>query len=236
MEVFLNKRKVRINSSVGRWTSLAGLAVLIVGMVVSFRNPQLVWVSLTSLVVGFLASVIGAYYANHWTRSPRADEILSQALKGISNKYHLYHYLLPAKHVLLGPAGLFVFRTYLNEGRIAYDGKKWKQKFSWARALGFSGQDALGDPVQDALYDAQRLQRWLERRLPHHKIPTIDPFVVFVRDNIELAVEETAIPVISHKQLKRLVRQIDKECTDPLDENALYDIEQAALGDRVSDL
>ena len=236
MQVFVNERKVRINSGVGRWTSLAGLAVLITGMIVSFRNPQLVWVSLSSLVVGFLASVVGAYYANHWTRSPRADEVLTQALKGINNKYHLYHYLLPANHVLLGPSGLFVFRAYLNEGPIAYNGKKWKQKFSWARALGFSGQDALASPVQDALYDAQRLHRWLEKRLPQDKIPTIDASIVFVRDGVELDVAETQVPVMIYKQLKKRVRQIDKDCTQPLDESDLYDIEQAMLGDRVSDL
>ena len=33
MQVFVNERKVRINSNIGRWASLGGLAVLIGGMV-----------------------------------------------------------------------------------------------------------------------------------------------------------------------------------------------------------
>jgi hypothetical protein len=236
MQVFTNERRVKINSEIGRWASLGGLGVLIVGMVVSIRSPQAYWVSLASLVVGFLGSTIGAYFANHWTRSPRADEVLTQALKGISNQYHLYHYYLPIPHVLMGPSGLYVFRAHLQEGPVSYDGKKWRQKFSVLRVLGFSGQDALSDPVRDAQYDAERFRNWLAKRVPESEIPAISPFVVFVRDGVELDVVETDVPVLAHKQLKRVVRQIDKACVDRLDEDALYEIEHAMLGDRIPDL
>ncbi|MBN1640224.1 MAG: hypothetical protein JXA09_03225, partial [Anaerolineae bacterium] len=165
MEAFVDERKVKVNTEVGRWSTLGGLVVLIAGLVVSFVSPELVWVSLLSLLVGFVASIFGAYYANHWTRTPRADQLLTQALKGISNQYHLYHYLLPVPHVLLGPAGLFVIRAYLHEGRIWYDGKRWRQKRTVSRVLGFTGQDALADPIRDAEYDAQRFRRWLGKRL-----------------------------------------------------------------------
>ncbi len=236
MQVFLNERKVRISREVGRWTSLGGLGVLIVGMVVSIRNPRLIWVSMASLIVGFFASAIGAYYANHWTRSPRADEVLTNALKGISNHYHMYHYLLPASHVLLGPPGLFLLRAYIHEGPITYDGKKWRQRFSLLRALGFSGQNALADPVRDVQYDVERFRRWLAKRMPEDKIPSISPLVIFVRDGAQLDIAETKVPVLLYKRLKRTLRQIDKECREPLNEDALYDIEQAMLGDRIDEL
>lgn len=236
MQVFINERKVKINREVGRWTSLAGLAVLIVGLVVSFLNPGLVWVSMASLLVGFAASAVGTYYANHWTRSPRADEVLTQALKGISNQYHFYHYLLPVSHVLLGPTGLFLFRAYLQEGPIIYDGKKWKQKFNLLRSLGFSGQDSLADPVRDAVYDQQRFRKWLEQRLPEEKVPAIAPFIVFVRDGAKLDVADTEVPVLSYKKLKKAIRQVSKECTKPLDESALYEVERAMLGSRIDEL
>jgi hypothetical protein len=236
MEVFLNQQKVKVNRAIGRWTSLSGLAVLIAGLIISLRNPSLVWVTMLSLLVGFLATTIGAYYANHWTRSPRADEALSQAMKGISNQYHLYHYLVPVSHVMLGPAGLFVFRIYLHEGPVTYDGKKWRQRFSWLRMLGFSGQDSLADPVRDALYDVQRLRSWLAQRMPEEEIPEIYPFIVFVREGVELDIADTPVPVLRAKQLKSRIRQIDKECTEPLDEETLYEIERAMLGDRIDRL
>jgi hypothetical protein len=236
MQVFVNERKVKVNTEIGRWASLGGLGVLIVGMIVSIRNPEMVWVSMGSLLIGFLASAVGAYYANHWTRSPRADEALTQALKGISNKYHLYHYLLPVPHVLLGPTGLFLFRAYVHEGPVTYDGKKWKQKFSFLRILGFSGQDSLADPVKDALYDVERFRRWLAKRMPEDKIPSIVPFIIFVRDKVDLEIAETSVPVLRYKKLKGRIRQIDKNCTQPLDENNLYDIEHAMLGDQIDEL
>jgi hypothetical protein len=193
----------------------------------------MVWISMASLVVGFFASAIGVFYANHWTRSPRADEVLDSALKGISNHYHIYHYLLPVPHVMIGPAGVFVFRTYALEGPITYDGKKWRQKFKLVRALGFSGQESLADPVRDALYEAQRFRRWLSKRMPEDDVPEIKPYIVFVRDEADLDVAETEVPVLHYKQLKRTIRQLDKECVDPLDNDALYELEQAMVGDRV---
>jgi len=236
MEVFRNEGKIKINREVGRWATLGGLIVLIAGLVVSIRSPQMVWISMASLVVGFFASAIGVFYANHWTRSPRADEVLDNALKGISNHYHIYHYLLPVQHVLLGPAGVFVFRTYAHEGPITYDGKKWKQPFKLMRVLGFSGQESLADPVRDALYDVQRLRHWLAKRMPEEQIPEITPYIVFVREEAELDVAETEVPVLSFKRLKRILRQLDKECTEPLDNDTLYALEQTMLGDRVDTL
>jgi hypothetical protein len=236
MEVFRNETKIKVNREIGRWSTLGGLVVLIGGLVVSLRNVEMVWVSMTSLVIGFFASVIGVFYANHWTRSPRADEVLDNALKGISNHYHMYHYLLPVQHVLLGPAGVFVFRTYTHEGPITYDGKRWKQKKSVMRVLGFTGQEALSDPVRDTQVDAERFRRWLSRRMPEEQIPEIRPYVVFVRDGAELDLADTAVPVLHYKRLKRTIRQVDKECSDPLDNNILYSLEQAMLGDRVDTL
>jgi hypothetical protein len=236
MQVFLNERKVKVNSQIGRWASLGGLGVLIVGMIVSLSRPDLIWLTMLSLLLGFLGSTVGAYYANRWTRSPRADEVLTQSLKGISNQYHIYHYLLPLPHVLLGPSGLFVFRTLLHEGPITYDGKKWKQKFNLLRALGFSGQDSLTDPVRDMAYDVERFERWLAKRLPEEKIPEISPFIVFVRDGAQLNVADTAVPVLLAKQLKKQIRQIDKECKNPLSEDDLYELEQAMVADVVDEL
>jgi len=236
MEVFRDENKIKINREIGRWSTVGGLIVLIAGLVVSIRNPQMVWISMTSLVVGFFASVIGVYYANHWTRSPRADEVLDNALKGISNTYHIYHYLLPIQHVLIGPAGVILLKTYAHEGPVTYDGKKWKQKKSLMRMLGFTGQEALSDPVRDVELDVQRFRRWLARRMPEEQLPEIQPYIVFVRDGVELDVAETAVPVLHYKRLKRAIRQLDKERTEPLDIDALYALEQAMLGDRVDTL
>ena len=59
---------------------------------------------------------------------------------------------------------------------------------------------------------------------------------MFVRDGAELDLAETTVPVLPYKRLKRAIRQIDKECRKPLDQDALYEIERAMLGDRIDEL
>jgi hypothetical protein len=129
-----------------------------------------------------------------------------------------------------------LFRTYALEGSITYDGKRWKQKFKLIHALGFTGQEALGNPVRDAYVDVHRFRRWLVKRMPEEQIPDIMPYVVFVRDTAELDVAETEVPVLSQKHLKRAIRQLDKECDEPLDNDTLYALEQAMLGARADQL
>lgn len=236
MEAFVNQRKVKVNTEIGRWTSVVGLVILVGGLVVSLINPGLAWASMLSLLLGFLASVVGAYYINHWTRTPRADQLLDQALKGISNQYHIYHYLLPVRHVLLGPTGLYLFRTYLHEGAVTYDGKRWKQKLSIGRFLGFTGQDSLADPVRDAQVDRERFRKWLAARVPEDDIPEIHSFIVFVREGVELDLAQTPVPVVEARQLKGMVRSIERERSERLDEDDLYEIERAMVGPRIDEL
>ncbi len=237
METFINKKQVKINSEIGRWTSLAALAVLIGGMIVSIVNPALTLVSLLCLVVGFIGSTVGAYYANHWTRSPRADEVLDQELKGISNQYHIYHYLLPSSHVLLGPVGLFLLRVYTQEGDISFDGRKWKHKSGWLSLLGFTGQDALGDPTRDMQDEARRFEAWLRKRIPAEQMPEMIPLVVFVRERARLSLPaDMPLPVLPAGQLKRYIRNTIKERREALDEDALYEIERAMVGSKIDEL
>src|SRR3972149_1837136 len=107
MEIITNERLVRRNARVGQITSLVGLLVLAGGMYISFTQPQLFGLSLAALLVGFALSQIGIYFGNRWSRRPRPDETLSQALKGLDDRYHLYHYETPASHLLVGPAGVW---------------------------------------------------------------------------------------------------------------------------------
>jgi hypothetical protein len=236
MEAFVNQRKVKVNTEIGRWTSVAGLVILVGGLVVSLRNPSLAWASMLSLLLGFLASVVGAYFVNHWTRTPRSDQLLDQALKGISNQYHMYHYLLPVRHVMLGPTGIWLLRTYLHEGPVTYDGRKWKQKLSVGRVLGFSGQDSLADPVRDALLDQKRFRNWLAARMPERDVPEIYSYIVFVREGVELDVAGTPVPVLEARQLKGAVRRIERDRSERLEEAELYEIERAMLGSRIDEL
>jgi hypothetical protein len=86
------------------------------------------------------------------------------------------------------------------------------------------------------MIDVQRLRRWLEKRTSETEIPDIVPLIVFVREGVELDVAKTPVPVLRQKQLKKTVRQIEKQCQQPLDETSLYELERAMLGDKIDEL
>ena len=74
MKIVKNEKLIERNGKMGNWISLGALAVLGVGMYLSFTRPDLFTYSLICLVLGFTMTQIGMYMGNRWGRSPRRDE------------------------------------------------------------------------------------------------------------------------------------------------------------------
>lgn len=216
MRVYVNEKKVRFRSRVGGIASLVGLVVLIAGMIITFRirpdSPDYpFWISaaLAALVVGFFAAQIGNYNIRHFGRKPRMDQVLDQALKGFDDRYEMYHWLLPADHVLLGPAGLYVFVLRDTRDPVEAIGARWRQPFSLRRLLGLFGQEGLGDPVGEALAEADRMREWLRQTLPDVDVD-VQPIVFFV-EPVPITREDPVVPPILPKDLKKYLRKQAKE-------------------------
>ncbi len=77
MYIISNDRLIRRNNRLGLIATFTGLAVLGIGMYISFTKPKLISVSMLALLLGFILSQVGIYYSNRWGRSPRPDEVLS---------------------------------------------------------------------------------------------------------------------------------------------------------------
>ena len=77
------------------------------GLYLSFQttNQLMVTLSFVALLLGFLLSQVGIFFGNRWGRRPGPDELLSAALKGLEDKYTLYHYSTPVYHLLVGSFG-----------------------------------------------------------------------------------------------------------------------------------
>ena len=86
MRINTNEQFIKRKARLGKYCSLAGLAVLTGGMVINFSNPDLFELSLLCLVAGFAVASIGAYNVSRWVKPPRGDEVLEKSLKGLSNK------------------------------------------------------------------------------------------------------------------------------------------------------
>jgi hypothetical protein len=209
MQVITNEKLIRNRARLGRVASFVGLAILILGLAASLF-PQWLLVSFGCLLVGFLLSQVGIYNANRWAREPRADQTLDKILKGFDNRYYLYNYVLPARHVLLAPFGLCVINPKHQGGKIRCEGEKWHHQAGWKRILRLFGQEGLGNPTREVRAEVEKLRRFLAQRLPDEEIP-IEGVVVFANPQVDLQVENAAVPVLDGRQLKSFLRSLSKE-------------------------
>lgn len=218
MNINRNDTLIKRNARIGQVTMFVALAVLAGGMFVSFQYPEQANWSFLALLLGFLLSQVGIYYSNRYSRKPRPDELLDQALKGMDKKYALYHYLTPATHLLVGPSGVWVLLPYYQRGTITYAKGRWRQQGGGLmyQYLKLFAQEGLGRPDMDVANQVQALQSLLQKRLPEESLPAIQAAVVFTSPKAEINIPEDETPpaeTVMLKDLKELIRKSGKSKT-----------------------
>lgn len=216
MRLITNPSLIKRNAAIGRYTSLAGLVVLIGGLAFSFlfppdQRPELQFVPLLTLLFGFLLSNLGIFYSNRWVRPPRPDEALDAALKGLDDRHVLYHYRLPASHVLVAPSGVYVLVPKRQGGAISYEGGKWRQ-VGHNKFLAFFGQDGLGNPLAELASEVETLTKFFQKNLPEAGIPP-KGIVVFTNISATVEADGAPMPVLHTKKLKDYIRRQPKSLT-----------------------
>ncbi len=122
MRKITNEKLVKRNRVAGQVLTIASLAILGLSLYLSFQaSSQYISYSFLGLILGFILSQVGIYFTNRWGRHPRPDEIIDNSLKGLDDKYSLYHYVTPVSHLLLGPAGIWIILPYSQGGTITYE-------------------------------------------------------------------------------------------------------------------
>ena len=148
MEIIRDENRIAKMKRLSQYATLIGFLFLIGGFVLVFIEIQnLIIFQLLALLAGWIVSQIGIYLAHRYARSPRPDEVLDEAVKSVGRNSRLYHYVLPAPHVLLSPAGPIVFNLKYQSGDISVYDDKWRQKGIGFRR--FFGQEGLGNPYQE---------------------------------------------------------------------------------------
>ena len=210
MRIYNNQKLIQRRAFIGKWGSLAGMGVLIIGFVLSLQ-PQYVYLSFACLIGGFTLSQVGSYSAAIFSFQPRQHQRLEQFLKGLDERYVLFNYFFPAAHVLLGPHGLVVFRLKDQRGDIQYTGGRWKQRMTVGKVFAAFGSEGLRNPTRDAQDEAQMMRRYLEKRAPELAESTpIEPVVVFSNPKVNLTVEGPELPVLRGKQIKSFLRNPER--------------------------
>jgi hypothetical protein len=212
MIILRNEKLIKRNTLIGRYSGILSIAILAGGMYLSFRYQEQIYYSLAALVIGFTLSQVGILYSNRFGRSPRPDQQLDQALKGLDDQYTLYHYRTPVSHLLVGPAGVWILLPYSQKGKIIYE----EEKGRWKRLGGnfylrFFAQDTIGKPTQD-IKDAQKSLHKSLTKIPNIDLPVIKTALVFTNENVTVEADNAPSPTVHARQLKKLIR---KEAKSP---------------------
>lgn len=213
MKIVSNPKKINRNYKIGMYTSLASLAFLVGAVILTFNgltNPEITPISFIAMVVGLILSQVGVYFANRWGKSPRIDERISQGLKGLDERYTLYHYSTPIPHLLAGPAGIWVIAPQYQSGTITYEKNRYRQQgvSFFSRAI---GQEGMGRPDLEASSYQEDLQKFLEKSLPEDSQPNIRTVIVFTSPKATVQAQDAPVPTMHVEKLKDFIRRKAKE-------------------------
>lgn len=206
MKSIIDRNAVKTRATLSNVASLGGLLLLLGSVALSLYRPALATLTTILMLAGAGISMVGIYYANRWVKKPRPEDSLDAALKGYGDSYRLYHYpKLPCDHVLLGPNGMVVIETVNLEGKFTYREGKWRQMFTFGRALRWMVEEHLGDPIRAATECADYLSEQVSSRLNGGGKFPVDAAVVFTHRAVQLEVEGARIPVVELAKLKKKI-------------------------------
>lgn len=209
MKIITNEKLIKRNRKIGQILSLVSLAILGAGLYMSFQQ-NLVTLSFAALLVGFLTSQLGIYYGSRWGRSPRPDEQLTAALKGLDNRHTLYHYTAPVPHLLTGPSGIFVLLPYAQKGTITYEKNRWRQK-GGNLYLKIFAQEGMGRPDLDMRSTVDNLKNFIVKVEGGSALPEPTPVLVFTNPKVVVQAADAPAPTVAVDKLKDFIRSRMKD-------------------------
>ncbi len=234
MVILRDDQRIARLKRISQITSFVGMGVLLVGLLLVFlpNTANMFFYQLVALFVGWMLSQIGIYLGHRYLRDPRPDEVLDDVLKKVARDGRIYHYLLPAPHVLLIPTGIIVFIPKYQSGDISVDGDKWKQSGLGLRR--FFGQERLGNPTREAMLNVEAVASYLNKNAPSVEEVPIGALIVFTnKGNKNLDLKKSSVPAMHFTKVKGYLRQ-QKGQTPMSDE--VFAAVQAAFDKKASHL
>lgn len=232
MQIYTNDKLIRRNTMISRFCLFGGMIVLVAGFYVSVKFPEQQTIIVMALIVGFMLSQTGILFTNRWSRQPRSDIQITQALKGFDNRYTLFHFLTPASHLLIGPAGIWVLFPRFQKGTITYSNGKWHQK-GGNLYLKLFAQEGLGRPDLEIENEKDLTLKYLKKILPDTTIPDIHAALIFTNEKavIDVQNDQDAPAVTLHlNKLKDYLRKIAK--SKPISIDKAQEIQQKLISDK----
>jgi hypothetical protein len=207
MVIIRDDARIARMAKIGQYVSFISIAILLGGLAIIFWGDENALIlQLVALTIGWGLSQVGLYLQHRYVREPRPDQVLDGALKGAARNGRLYHYGLPAPHVLLLPNGLIILHAKYQSGEITAEGDKWTQRGVGLRK--YFGQEGLGNPTKEAEKLVSAMANYIRQNAPGIEEVAMAPIIVFTTKDIkDLDVKDSTIPAMHYTKLKGFLRQ-----------------------------
>ncbi|HUS83621.1 MAG TPA: hypothetical protein VMX56_00630 [Anaerolineales bacterium] len=208
MQLYRNERLIKRNKFLGRFMMFGGLGASFAAVIIIFINSSLLALAFGLMLAGGVLSQLGTAVHNRFGRSPRMDQVLDDALKGLDDNYAIFHYYLGTNHALFTPAGGFALLPRDEQGEVRYELDQWIHVLG-KRRFG-RNQRPLKDLERSASREAKVMKQALTKRLPHGSEIAVYPLLVFIASGTTLNTDGSPIPVTHRKKLKAYVRRLER--------------------------
>ena len=210
MKTISNMKLIKRNKTISQIILYTSITVLAIGLILSLSDssPYQIGYTYLILVPGYILVQLSIYFGNKWGKSPRPDEIINSSLKGLDDKYSLYHYSVGVPHLLLGPPGMWIIKPYQQAGVIKFDEKKGKfiQKGGANIFSKLFGQESIGDILHDSRLQKKDLQKYFQKNnIPLDTEPEI--VNVFINEKAVIDVQQAPEFIVPANKLKDFFRR-----------------------------
>ena len=242
MRVVTQENVIQRNRTIAQLSFFFSIAVLVASFVygnnLASSNPEVASLFNCGIMPTlFLVILFSVRMANNWIREPLPWQALQNELQGVSNEATLYHFvLMPARHILVSPMGVFLIFTLFQDRPIVVDGDKWQMPGGLlARIFVFMRQENLGNPVLMAETEAEFVEKQINSKID--SAISVQPVICFINPRAKVLVEEEPSVPITHagadvdfKSLKEYIRSqknegrttLTKEQIEALDDKLIY--------------
>ena len=210
MRQYLNQRKVNLYNKLSKAMIILGIIPLISSLVLSYTNPETKSQLLIVVIVGTLVSQAGLALHNKWGKQTRIDQIFDGSLKGLDNRYAIFHYKLGTSHALICPAGVYALIPRQDDGYITYSEGKWWEQIRKRGLFRRSGRKRLNRIEAHAKAQARLLQQSIQKAIPERTDISVRPILVFVSKDALVKVDQAPVLTVHIKKLKSVVRRLPK--------------------------
>ncbi len=212
MQVITNTKIIENRALWAKRITPVSIVLLLSGLFTNLtgnNQPDMARLSLILVTLGFILSFVTSNLVNRWVREPRADQILTTALKGFGKEYVLFNYTEAASHIFLTPQGLYVMAVRKQDGEITVKERRFARKFNWRQLLNIFVEESVGYPINEVEKDVDKLRQFLQKN--SEEVPPIQPLVIFSNEQVKLTLNNPPVPVLYSKELKNYLRKFTKQ-------------------------